>query len=334
MGVMDDLTRDSAAVLADALQSALSSLGAAVAGASGGWLVLGVLLHIANQIARGRGWYTLLRGACGDDPALRRRDALLVWIAGAGAGGVLSARGGDAVRVLLLSRRVPKTRTSVLAGTLVAEAAGDTFVGVAVLVAAVAFGAAPALGLPGAETAGWVAVALASLGLALIAARRLRGGPLLPTGSRLRGIADGVGTGCASLGRPGTYAATVLPWQTASRLLRGAAIACFLAAFHLPAGAAAVLLVMLAQTGGRVLPLAPASAAAAVGVMAAGFEPATGAAVEAGAVAAFMIGMSTVLTVAGAALAFAIIAFGAGPGALAAVWRAVGPRRRAQPSEA
>ena len=126
----------------------------------------------------------------------------------------------------------------------------------------------------------------------------------------------------------------MLPWQTLSRVLRGAAIACFLAAFHLPAGPAAVVLVMIAQTGGRVLPLAPASAAAAVGMLTAGFGPATGATVGAGSVAAFMIGMSTVLTVAGAALTFAIIAFAAGPGALHAVWRMVAPRRRAQPSEA
>src|SRR5204862_289371 len=93
---------------------------------------------------------------------------------------------------------------------------------------------------------------------------------------------------------------TVLPWQLGSRLLRGGAIACFLAAFHLPAGVAAVLLVMLAQTGGRLLPLAPFSAAAAVGVLTAGFGPATGATVTGGQVAAFMIGMSTVLTIAGA----------------------------------
>jgi hypothetical protein len=67
-----------------------------------------------------------------------------------------------------------------------------------------------------------------------------------------------------------------------------------------------------------------------VGMLTAGFAPATGAAVDAASVAAFMIGMSTVLTVAGAALTFLIIAFAAGPGALAAVWRMVAPRRRAR----
>lgn len=336
MGDVVELAGDSASVIADAIERALGSLAAVVSGAAGGWLLLGILLHVANQVARGIGWYVLLRGACGESAKPRLRDVLLTWVAGAGAGGILSARGGDAVRVLLISRRTPETRTSVLAGTLVAEAAGDTFVGVAVLAAAVALGAAPMVGLPGAETAGWIAVAILCVGLAFSVARRRRlaAGAELPGMARARAIASGVGTGCASLGHPVTYSCTVLPWQTASRVLRGGAIACFLAAFHLPAGVAAVVLVMIAQTGGRVLPLAPASAAAAVGMLTAGFGPATGAAVSAGSVAAFMIGMSTVLTVAGAALTFAIIAFAAGPGALHAVWRMVAPRRRAQPSEA
>jgi uncharacterized membrane protein YbhN (UPF0104 family) len=323
---MGELTRDSAGVLAAALERALGELAAAVSGASLGWLLLGVLLHVGNQLARGRGWYALLRGAC-EDAGVRPRDALLAWVAGAGAGGVLSARGGDAVRVLLLNRRVPESRPSVVTGTLVAEAAGDTFVGVAVLIAAVALGVAPAFGLPGAETAGWVAAALAVAGAALLIARRRRGPRTPARAARVRAVAEGVGAGCAALGHPVTYGRTVLPWQAGSRLLRGAAIACFLAAFHLPAGAAAVVLVMLAQTGGRLLPLAPASAAAAVGMLTAGFGPATGAAVDAGAVAAFMIGMSTVLTVAGAALAFAIVTLACGPGALAAIWRTATPAR-------
>src|SRR5215207_2139853 len=149
-------------------------MAAVVGGAAMGWLTLAVVLHLANQVARVRGWYTILRRTCGDDPGLRRRDVLLTWVAGAGAGGVLSARGGDAVRVLLLSRKLPHTRTSTLAGTLVAEGAGDAFVGVILVVAAIVFGAAPAFGLPGAETAAWVGAVLA-VGALLVAIVRRRG---------------------------------------------------------------------------------------------------------------------------------------------------------------
>ncbi|HLM49274.1 MAG TPA: lysylphosphatidylglycerol synthase domain-containing protein [Solirubrobacteraceae bacterium] len=293
----------------------------ALAGASAGWLALGVLLHLANQAVRGRGWWAVVRAASPGEPGLRRRDAILAWVAGAGAGGVVSARGGDVVRVLLLSRRMESTRGPVLAGTLVAEAAGDAVVGAAVIGLAVALGAAPAFGLPGAQTALWAAGALALAGvLALVVRRR---------GGRLRGIASGVGRGCAPLGHPGAFARRVLPWQAGSRALRAAAIACFLLAFGLPAGVAAVLLVMLAQSGGRLLPLAPASAAASVAMLAAGFGPATGTVVPAATVAAFMLGMSLLLTLAGAVLGVAVICLAAGPGAPAAIWRAVKPRRRA-----
>ena len=295
----------------------VSEMANALAGASAGWLALGVLLHIANQAVRGRGWYAVARVASPDDPTLRRRDAILAWLAGAGAGGVVSARGGDVVRVMLLSRRARDTRSSVLTGTLVAEAAGDAVVGAAVLGLAVALGTAPALGLPGTETLAWAGLALVALAaLAFVLHRR---------GGRAAQIAAGVGRGCAPLGHPATFACRVLPWQIGSRALRGGAIACFLLAFSLPAGAAAVLLVMLAQSGGRLLPLAPASAAASVAMLAAGFGPATGTHVATSHVAAFMVGMSLLLTVAGAVLAVAVICAGADR---AAIWRALRPRRR------
>jgi hypothetical protein len=295
----------------------VSELGTALTGASAGWLALGVLLHLANQAVRGRGWFAVVRAASPEDGALRRRDAILAWVAGAGAGGVVSARGGDIVRVLLLGRRAEDTRNSVLAGTLVAEAAGDALVGAAVMGLAVALGAAPALGLPGGEVlaiAGGALTLLAVVGLLL----RRRGG-------RPARIAAGLGRGCSPLGHPLTFARTVLPWQAGSRALRAAAIACFLLAFSLPAGAAAVLLVMLAQSGGRLLPLAPASAAASVAMLAAGFGPATGTHVAVADVAAFMVGMSLLLTLAGAVLAVAVIWAGADR---TAVWHALRPRRR------
>src|SRR5919108_4914586 len=96
---------DAAAEVTAALERALTSFAEVVAGAAPGWLVLGVVLHLVNQVARGRGWCALLRSASGGE--VRRRDAILAWVAGAGAGGVASAPGGDAVRLLPLRRRPP-----------------------------------------------------------------------------------------------------------------------------------------------------------------------------------------------------------------------------------
>src|SRR4051794_21417630 len=126
-----------------ALEGALAGMVDAVAGVAAGWLVLGVVLHLANQLLRGSGWYAVVRMACGS-PAPRKRDVICAWVAGAGAGGVVSARGGDAVRVLVLAPRMPgKGSGAVLTGTLVAETAGETALGVAVLVGAPAAGVGP-----------------------------------------------------------------------------------------------------------------------------------------------------------------------------------------------
>ena len=282
---------DAAVEVAAALEHVLASFAETIAGAEAGWLVLGVVLHLANQVARGRGWCTLVRSAgCCD---LRRRDAIAAWIAGAGAGGLASARAGDAVRVLLLRRRADAGCPE-LAGTLVAEGAGELAVGAVLLALALALGLAP---LPGAPELIWLAPAL--LAVPIIAAVVAR----VP---RLRAVCAGVGRGCAPLRRPRAYARGVLPWQLASRALRLGALACFLAAFALPATPAAVLLVVGAQTGGRLLPFAPASVGAGAAMLAAAFAPVTGATVPAGQVAAFFLGTSAVLTVVGTAISLAI----------------------------
>ena len=49
--------------LATALERALGSLAEALGGASLGWLAVGVALHLGNQVARGRGWYAIVRTA-------------------------------------------------------------------------------------------------------------------------------------------------------------------------------------------------------------------------------------------------------------------------------
>jgi hypothetical protein len=264
--------------------------------AAAGWLVLGVALHLANQVLRGRGWCAIVRAADGGDGALRRRDAIAAWVAGAGAGGLVSARGGDAVRVLLLRRRMPDAGCPMLAGTIVAEGAGECATGALLLAIALVIGVGPQLGASTA-TVVVVAAALALIAALIVIARRF---------PRARRIAAGVGRGCAPLRAPGAYARSVLPWQLGSRACRLGALACFLAAFGIPATPAAVLLIAFAQGGSRMLPFAPASVGAGVALVAASFGSVTGSAVSAERLAAFYIGTSTLLTVVGTAIALAI----------------------------
>jgi hypothetical protein len=262
-----------------------------------GWLALAVSLHLANQVARGRGWCAVVRLARPGDECPRTRDVVAAWVAGAGMGGVLSARGGDAVRLVLLRRRLPDERYPLLAGTLVAEATGETIVGLALLAVVLAVGLDAGLAL-GAPALVWIVpLVLAGIAAAAIVRSRSR---------TFRRVTAGVARGCAPLRDPRAYARTVLPWQLLSRMLRAASLASFLVAFGLPATPAAVALVMVAQGGGRLLPLAPASAAATVAVLAAGFPGATGVHVDVPTVAAFVLGMSTLLTMVGVLLAVAV----------------------------
>jgi uncharacterized membrane protein YbhN (UPF0104 family) len=304
--------RDAANGLADALEHAAAGLVEAVSGAAPGWLAVAVLLHLANQLARGRGWYGIIALARPAEPRPRRRDVVAAWVAGAGMGGVLSARGGDAVRLLLVRQRLPDAGCPLLAGTLVAEAAGETAVGLALVAALVAIGIGPGLGIDG--------PALVWLPLGALAAAAAVAG-LRARWAWLRRLIAGVARGCAPLRRPRAYARHVLPWQMASRLLRAASLACFLVAFGLPATVEAVALVMLAQGGGRLVPLAPASVAATVAVLAAGFASATGVDAGAATLAALVVAMSTLLTLVGVVLATGIAVWMAGPRAAPAALR-------------
>jgi hypothetical protein len=290
---------DAAQGLADALESVAASLAEAVSGAAPGWLALAVALHLGNQVARGSGWCSVVGMARRDDPPPRRRDAIGAWVAGAGMGGILSARGGDAVRLVLLRRRLPDAGYPLLAGTLVAEAVGETALGVALLAALLASGLGPGIPIDG-PSVSWVVPAVVG-GLAAPVVLRSRW-------AWLRRLMAGLARGCSALNEPRAYARAVLPWQLASRLLRAVSLMCFLAAFGLPASLEAVALVMLAQSGGRLVPLAPASVATTVAVLAASFPVAAGADVSTGALMAFVVGMSTLLTLVGVLLAAGIVA--------------------------
>jgi hypothetical protein len=286
-----------AADLAAGIESTAMGLVDSMAGAAVAWLALGVALHLTNQIARGRAWYAVVRRACPDDHDLRARHVLPIWVAGAGAGGVVSARGGDALRIVLMNRRLPDRGPALLAGTIVAEGVGDTVIGIVLLAAALAAGVGPRVGIDG-HALPWLLAGAAVLVIAVLLLRRW---------APARKVGSGIGRGCAALEAPGAYAKTVIPWQIASRLARAGALACFLLAFHLPATPAAVLLVMVAQAGGRLVPLAPVSVGASVGMLAASFGTVTGTSASTESLAAFFLGTSTVLTIAGIALTAAIV---------------------------
>src|SRR4051794_19435288 len=109
----------------------------APAGTQIGWLVLAVVLHVCGQVSRGVAWRGVLAATW---PAVTRRRVCAWYVCGAGLSGVLSPRGGDAVRVTLARRELPDATWTALAGTLCAEASFETVSGLTMMLAAVALG--------------------------------------------------------------------------------------------------------------------------------------------------------------------------------------------------
>ena len=101
----------------------------------------------------------------------------------------------------------------------------------------------------------------------------------------------------------------VASWQALGRVIRLASLAAFMEAFHLPVTPATVVLVMAAQGGGRIIPLAPASAGLRLAMLSYGFVETTGQAVDIAAITTFTFGVGALLMLAG--LAVGLVALGA-----------------------
>jgi hypothetical protein len=262
------------------------------------WLVAGVVLHLSSQLARGRGWHSVVCSAHPEGGHPRRRDVLLTWIAGAGASGVLSARGGDALRIVLLRRRMTTTCPR-LVGTLAAETVAETALGALLTLWALSAGLIPGLHRPGLATAALLGAG--ALALFLVLRQLARRVPALA-----RACAD-AGRGLSLLGSPGCYLRRVASWSVLSRTLRLGSLLCMLAAFALPVTLTAALVVMVAHSSGRLVPFGPAGAGASLGLLVAAFPAVTHSTATAREITEFYIGATGTLTAVGIVLSGLIL---------------------------
>lgn len=71
------------------------------------WTPLGlaVLCHLAKILARTRAWRNIL-AASYPDTRVRWRDVLAAYVAGTGLNALVPARGGDALKLFLVHRRI------------------------------------------------------------------------------------------------------------------------------------------------------------------------------------------------------------------------------------
>src|SRR3954466_3367914 len=256
------------------------------------WLLgLGVALYLAAQTVRPRGWHTILRAAFPEATDLRPRDVIRAYLAGAGVNAIVPARGGDVVKLALVRRRIEGARLSTLAATFIPETLFETAFGTALVAWALAMGFIPVPTTSGELPALDVSLVIGHpilsvlivLALALVGRRVVRA---------LRGA---LRQGMAILSSPRRFVFGVASWQALARLIRLGAMAAFMAAFGLPVPPATVVLVMAAQGGGRILPLAPASAGLRLAMLSYGFVEVTGHQVDIAAITAFTFGVGVVV---------------------------------------
>jgi hypothetical protein len=262
------------------------------AGAQIGWLVLAVVLHVCGQVSRGVAWHSVLAATW---PEVARKRVCAWYVCGAGLSGVLSPRGGDAVRVTLARRELREATVPALAGTLCAEASFETVSGLTMTLAAVALGVGSLHAPPAALLA---VAALAAAAVALLAARS----------TRVRRVAREVGRGAVVLRRPGHCARHVLPFQAGARVLRLGSATCFLLAFGLPVAPAIVVAAVLAQGSGAAVPLPGAGPAAIGAALLVALPFAAGHALDGGALASLAVVWPAAITVVGVAISLALLA--------------------------
>jgi hypothetical protein len=268
------------------------------------WLLAGTMLYLLAQAVRTRAWFTILRAAYPEATGLRPHHAMRAYLAGSGINGIIPARGGDVVKLAMVRRRIEGARWSTLAATFVPETLFETVFGAGLVAWALAKGFMPVPTASGEIPALDVSLIVEHPLPALVAAVVVG----LAGWWLVRKVREPLRQGIAVLGSPMLFITGVASWQALARLIRLGSMATFMAAFGLPVTPATVVLVMAAQGGGRILPLAPASAGLRLAMLSYGFVEVTGHPVDIAAITAFTFGVGAMLCVAGVLVALGILA--------------------------
>jgi hypothetical protein len=255
-------------------------------------LIAGVILSVLGGIVRVRAWHAAMAEVA---PEVRYRDVVFAHLGGAGFNGIVPAHGGDAVKLALVKRRTPQARVGRLLGSMAPPAAVEALLTALLLVWALSTGV---LGTP---SPGQIPLPLVGAAAAVAA------GVLWLLARRAPRLLRDVRSGMTALRRPGELARRVAPWVVAARLIRLAALACFLSAVGLPVTLGAVLLVMAVQGG--VGSTGPASAPVRIAVLAASLPAVIGGEHVSMATATALLGATQVAVMA-ANLAVSVLVLG------------------------
>jgi uncharacterized membrane protein YbhN (UPF0104 family) len=265
------------------------------------YLGAALLLSLGLQLCRGHAWSNALRAAYPGD-AVSERGVVGAFLVGAGLNGILPARGGDAIKIVLAKRSVRGSSYAAIISSFVVLAPFDTGIGIVVLIYALTQGLLPAAPripeLPAFDISFWAAhpdlllftVTAVAIGLVVLIAVLSR---------RIESFWQNLKQGVAIFGEPRRYLREVFAWQAAGWVLRFASFWLFLDAFNIGGSLDNVLLVMCVQAITGALPFTPGGAGAQQALLVVALNGPTYAAVL-----AYSVGQQIAVTIWSIAIAF------------------------------
>ncbi len=242
----------------------ISEASSALSHASIAWVIISALSVAAAFFARSESWFSALRTALPDCCAVERPAVARSLMIGVAASTVAPARAGEAVRTLLMSRRIGGGRCTTVIGTVVAQTICNVVALALLAVIVVTSSSTRGLHL---ATVGIAVATPILIVLALAALTRVlrtiwpsshshRAGPVARAGLWLQRQMSGAGRGLKMFAKPSTLAHAggfqLLAWALQC-------FACFAAmqALHLHTSPAAAAAILLAINLAAVVPVTP-----------------------------------------------------------------------------
>ena len=268
------------------------------------YLAAALVLSLALQLCRARAWTNALHAAY-PDGAVSDRGVIGAFLVGAGMNGILPARGGDALKIVLAKRSVAGSNYPSVISSFAVLSPFDTGVGLLVLGYAITQGLLPAAPrlpeLPAFEISFWAAhpqllivtVTLLAMGTVVLIAYLAR---------RIAGFWEHLKQGVAIFREPRRYLREVFAWQAAGWGVRFASFWLFLDAFGIGGSFDNVLLVMSVQAISGALPFTPGGAGAQQALLVVALDGPTHAAIL-----AYSIGQQVAVTAWSVAIAFIVL---------------------------
>ncbi|HEU0304336.1 MAG TPA: lysylphosphatidylglycerol synthase transmembrane domain-containing protein [Gaiellaceae bacterium] len=222
-------------------------------------LAIALALQLVRLFLRAVAWRSIIAAAFpGTRVPLGRVTG--AYFAGVGVNSIAPARGGDVVKLVLVKYELPGTTYTTLAPTLLVETLFDMAVASVILLWALFAGVLPALdALGNLPSIDWKwpidhprpALVVATVWLTVIVLL------VVIWSRRVRDFREQVRHGFAILYEPRRYFTEVVSWQALSWVCRIAGVWFFLEAFHIPATARNVAIVLAVQSLSTLLPFTP-----------------------------------------------------------------------------